>query len=140
MSILVDTGAWYALADKSDSNHEAAKSFYVEKVGILPFVTTEAIVVETWALINAHLGRIAAMSYWSMLLETRLPVLFLEPVEIEIAWVIGKDYPDQDFSFVDCTTFALMERRGITEAFTFDRHFWVFRYGPGRRKALSCLP
>jgi predicted nucleic acid-binding protein len=28
MTIMVDTGAWYALADTSDANHQRAKVFY----------------------------------------------------------------------------------------------------------------
>jgi predicted nucleic acid-binding protein len=30
---------------------------------------------------------------------------------------------DKDYSYVDATSFAVMERLGIETAFTFDRHF-----------------
>ena len=30
---------------------------------------------------------------------------------------------DKTFSFTDCTSFALMERIGVTEVFAFDEHF-----------------
>jgi predicted nucleic acid-binding protein len=32
-------------------------------------------------------------------------------------------YQDQDFSYVDATSFVTMRRLSIGEAFTFDRHF-----------------
>jgi len=32
---------------------------------------------------------------------------------------------DQDFSFTDCTSFALLSRLRIQEAFAFDHHFWA---------------
>lgn len=48
--------------------------------------------------------------------------------------------PDQDFSFTDCTSFALMERLGVAEAFAFDRHFLVYRYGANRQRALRRWP
>jgi hypothetical protein len=37
----------------------------------------------------------------------------LEPIgaaDLERAWAIGEGYPDQDFSLVDRTSFAVMER------------------------------
>jgi predicted nucleic acid-binding protein len=36
---------------------------------------------------------------------------------------IFRDYSDHLFSFVDCASFAVMERLGITRAFAFDSHF-----------------
>ena len=34
-----------------------------------------------------------------------------------------RKYADQDISFTDCVSFALMRRHKIRAAFTFDRHF-----------------
>jgi predicted nucleic acid-binding protein len=34
-------------------------------------------------------------------------------------------YEDQLFSYADAVSFALMQRRGINEAFAFDKHFGV---------------
>ena len=140
MSVLVDTGAWYALADTSDRHHEAARRFYTEQAGRTPFVTTDLIVAETWALLSAHLGRAAALSFWATVREARIPILALEPADLEAAWHIAQAFPDQAFSFTDCTTFALMERQGLTEAFAFDTHFLVYRFGPGRQRAFRRLP
>ncbi|MFQ5990714.1 MAG: type II toxin-antitoxin system VapC family toxin [Candidatus Methylomirabilales bacterium] len=138
--MLVDTGAWYAIADRSDRHHEEASRFYTERVGQTAFVTTELIVGETWALLHSHLGRAAALTFWGTLRETGISILTVDPVDLEAAWHIAQAFADQAFSFVDCTTFALMERRGIHQAFAFDVHFLVYRFGPGRQRALRRFP
>ena len=140
MSMLVDTGAWYALADSSDRWHKEARRFYVEHAGKIPLVTTDLIVAETLTLLHAHLGRRAALIYWETLREARIPILTTEPTDLEAAWHIALTFPDQAFSFTDCTTFALMERLGISDAFAFDAHFLVYRFGPGRHRSFRRLP
>jgi predicted nucleic acid-binding protein len=48
---------------------------------------------------------------------------YLTPEIIEKAWRLFKAFSDHDFSFTDCTSFALMERLHLSAAFTFDAHF-----------------
>jgi len=36
---------------------------------------------------------------------------------------VFRTYRDHLFSFVDCTSFVVMERLGISHAFAFDHHF-----------------
>ena len=38
-------------------------------------------------------------------------------------WEIFKTHQDKEYSFTDCTSFALMQAHVIKNAFTFDRHF-----------------
>lgn len=140
MSMLVDTGAWYALTDVSDRHHKRASQFYADRAGQAAFVTTDLVVAETLNLLTTHLGRPAALQFWGSIREARIPLLTLEPTDLEAAWHIAQAFPDQPFSFVDCTSFALMERLGIHEAFAFDAHFLVYRFGPGRQKALRRFP
>ena len=50
-----------------------------------------------------------------------------------LAEAILERHADQDFSFTDAVSFAVMQERGIEEAFTFDSHFATlgFRMIPG---------
>lgn len=63
MTIMVDTGAWYAVCDQDDANHLRAREFYEKVAGTVPLMTTVAIMVETWALLAARLGRYAAQAF-----------------------------------------------------------------------------
>ena len=129
MSILVDTGAWYAVADKSDRHHRDAAAFYRQSAALGGLVTTDLILGETFALLKSHLGRGSALRFWETLRNAQVPILCAQPVDVEAAWRIARAFPDQDFSFVDCATFAMMERSGIHDAFAFDSHFLVYRFG-----------
>ena len=46
----------------------------------------------------------------------------------ERAWEIFLKYKDKDFSYTDCTSFAVMERLKIDTAFTFDSHFQTMKF------------
>ncbi len=39
------------------------------------------------------------------------------------AWDLFTRYDDKVLSFTDCTSFALLRERGLTEVFTFDSDF-----------------
>jgi len=138
--MLVDTGAWYAIADRSDRHHEKARRFYLAEAPRGRLLTTDLILAETWTLISAHLGRDAALKFWSTLRATRIPIHTLDPTDLESAWRIAEAFPDQTFSLTDCTSFAIMERLGVTDAFAFDRHFLIYRSGPARDRALRRWP
>ena len=138
--MLVDTGAWYAVADRSDRHHARARQFFVDEAPRGRLLTTEVIVAETFTLIGAHIGRSAALEFWARLRAARIPIATLEAVDLEAAWRIATAFPDQTFSFTDCTSFALMERLGVHDAFAFDAHFLVYRFGPRRQRAFRRWP
>jgi len=102
-------------------------------------VTTDHVLLETWTLLRSGVHRSAAEAFWRGL---RAGVASLEletEADIDHAWSIGQDFPDQDFSFTDRTSFAVMVRLGLTRAAAFDDHFAVFRFGPRRSLSLDIV-
>jgi predicted nucleic acid-binding protein len=131
--IFVDTGAWYALVDSDDADHKAAAAFLASNT--MPLITTNFIFSETVTLIRYRIGHEAARSFGQKLMESSfVRVVAVTPADEERAWDIFSKYRDQDFSFVDCISFAVMERMKLSTAFGFDRHFSVMRYAvvPGK--------
>ncbi len=50
-------------------------------------------------------------------------VLWVNVEDEARAWKIFKTHKDKTYSFTDCTSFALMEKNVIKNAFAYDRHF-----------------
>ena len=59
--------------------------------------------------------------------------------DLEVAWAIGEAFPDQDFSIVDRTSFAVMQRLGVHRVASFDADFAVYRFGRGRNRAFEIV-
>ena len=136
MSLFVDTSVWYAAADSGDSSNEPAKR--ILSLGE-SFLTTDHILVETWLLLRHRLHRGAAERFWEGL---RAGVAVIEPVngaDLESAWAIGLDFPDQDFSIADRTSFAVMLRLGIHRAAALDDDYAVFRFGKNKNRAFEIV-
>jgi len=63
-TIFVDTGAWYALADKTDQHHSRAVKKYPALLKQYSHLTTTNLVVaETYILIRRALGYQAAITF-----------------------------------------------------------------------------
>jgi predicted nucleic acid-binding protein len=135
VSLFVDTSIWYAAADASDNADSRARKILSSRE---PLVTTDHVLVETWTLLRNRIHRAAAERFWQGLIAG---AVMLEPVgmtDIEAAWQIGLAYPDQDFSLVDRTSFAVMQRLGLDRAASLDEHFTVVASGRGARRHSRC--
>jgi predicted nucleic acid-binding protein len=104
-----------------------------------PLVTTDRILVETWALIRHRMGRQAAERFWEGVRFGAATVEMVRAADLDSAWEIGRSYRDQDFSIVDRTSFAAMRRLGIEHAASLDDDFAIFRFGPNRRRAFTVV-
>ena len=136
MTMFVDSSAWYALADRGDTEHARATAVLH---GSEVLMTTDHVLVETWLLINSRLDRNAANSFWRNLREGVAEIEHVERADIELAWHIGEHFSDQDFSIVDRTSFVVMERLGLKRVASFDDDFAIYRYGTRRDKAFEVL-
>ena len=136
MSIFVDSSAWYAAADRGDRQNDNAKRLLAADEAL---VTSDHILVESWRLIHHFLSAHAAEAFWEGLRSGIATVEQTTSADLEAAWAIGRRFADQDFSLVDRTSFALMERLGITKVISFDDDFAIYRYGRGRTNAFELL-
>ena len=139
-ALFVDTGAFYAAADRSDAHHGRAAATFEARGTRGDLVTTDHVVIEAWLLLHARLGRGEALRFWDAMATGVVTVLGALASDFASARRIAQEWPDQDFSIVDCTSFAVMERLRIEEAFAFDAHFRLYRWGPARRKAFRVVP
>jgi predicted nucleic acid-binding protein len=136
VTLFVDSSTFYAGADRGDRSHDRAAAILRAGEAL---VTTDHILIETWLLLNGRLGRHTAERFWDGL---RAGVARLESVgsaDLERAWSIGLDFPDQSFSLVDRTSFAVMLRLGVLRVASLDDDFAIFRFGARRERAFEVL-
>ena len=140
MNTLVDSAAFYALADRRDERHGESLRFYEQAIDADRLCTTDYVLVETWTLIAHRLGRPAAMRFWDGLSTGMVPMVGVGAQDLARARAIAHDWADQGFSLVDCTSMAMMERLGIERVFTFDRGFERYRYGEAKSRYFMRVP
>jgi len=125
--VFVDTGAWYALADKRDPDHPAAARFFQSNTH--PLVTTNFIFDETITLLRTRLGWKAAADFGQKIKSSRMvTVTAVNGDDENRAWELFLKFTDTDFSYTDCTSFAIMQRMKLDTTFSFDGHFAVMKF------------
>ena len=121
--ILVDTSALYAVLDRDDEHHTAAKTTWARLLQTdEPLLVTNYIVVETTAIVQHRLG----MEAVRVLCGDILPAL-------DLHWITEADHAHaqnallaadrRKLSLVDCSSFHVMRSRLVRRAFAFDPHF-----------------
>lgn len=125
-TVFIDSSAWVALIDRSDRLHPAARKHWLHSLEEeRSFLTSDYVLDETYTLLRRRARGLAmAMAVHELVAESRY--IDVVPVDAEIrsaAWDLFTAYNDKVLSFTDCTSFALMQRHGLQEAFTFDSDF-----------------
>ncbi|MDE0066497.1 MAG: PIN domain-containing protein [Acidimicrobiaceae bacterium] len=136
--IYVDTSAWVSMADSAEVAHERVAETLSEHRGRL--ITSDHVLQETWTVMRYRHGAAPAETLVNAIRAgiARVEVSLL--ADLEVAAAIGRAFEDQDFSLSDRTSWAVMERLGLSVAISLDRDFRVYRYGSDRRRALNVLP
>jgi predicted nucleic acid-binding protein len=122
--VFADTGAWFALVDQSDNHHMEAVAVYSQLLQSFSLLTTNLVLAETYTLVRRALGQKAAVLFLeSIAASPRVAVVYSDARLESIAETILRKYHDQDFSYTDAVSFAVMRDRAINRVFAFDRHF-----------------
>lgn len=124
--LFVDTSAWVALVDVSDSLHGRASAFWKEMLSAgRRFLTSDYVLDESYTLLRRRRNGLK-MAILLHGLVTESEVIAEAEVGTELrmlGWEIFVGYRDKVLSFTDCTSFALMHERTMLEVFTFDADF-----------------
>lgn len=131
MSIFIDTSAFLMMLDQSADEHPIGLKVWNDAVKQrATLITTNYVTVEAISLIQRRLGMLAVQVFCDRV----TPVLQIEWIESDIhaeAISMMRTANLRDLSLVDCTSFTIMRRLGIADAFAFDRHF--------ERQGFKCL-
>ena len=124
-SVFVDTSAFVALRNGSEAEHARARETLtglIEERAAL--FTSNYVFAETYTALLVRVGRTEAIEWGRRFRAgTAIELVRLEPEVEEEAWEILERHGDKRWSYVDATSFALLERHGGEEAFAFDAHF-----------------
>lgn len=122
-AVFADAFYYFALVNPDDRAHDRAARFAGEYAGLV--VTTE------WVLTEVADGMARPVRFRDLFLglyaglHTDAQVRIV-PFSAEL-FAAGLDLyarrPDKEWSLTDCVSFVVMEREGITDALTGDRHF-----------------
>ena len=126
--VFVDTGSYYGIADERDETHAEAIAIgrHLATSPVTLF-TTNFILAESHVLALARRNRRVALALLQEILRTASTIVRVSARDEARALAIIMKHDDKNYSYTDATSFAVMERLHIQQAFTFDRNF--FQYG-----------
>ncbi|MCV7382693.1 PIN domain-containing protein [Mycolicibacter longobardus] len=119
--IFVDTSFWAALGNARDARHDIAKRLWSARLGMV--VTSNHVLGETWTLLDRRCGRRAALAAAAIRHSASVRVEHITPDVEEQAWEWLGCHDEREYSFVDATSFALMRKKKLVNAFAFDGDF-----------------
>lgn len=131
MSVLVDTGVFFAHHDTDAERHDDAVAAvedlldgahgqpYTSDYVLDETVTLTRMRTDSYDAADAVAGRILGEDPFPNVFET----IHVEPDDLRASLATFREYDDQDLSFTDATTVHLCESRGIDAVLSFDDDF-----------------
>ena len=121
--VFVDTSGYYAELDATDPCHEPARNaFALALRQKCKLITTNYVVHESWAVIQARLGW-EAVDAWRDRLVTLCDVVWVTQELHNLGEARCRQARQRHLSLTDCVSIEVMRRRRIEQAIAFDEHF-----------------
>ena len=129
MRVFIDSSGFLALMDRSDPFHPAARDIATHPdVTHAQHYTSNFVVDEACTLVRARTSHADAAKFLRSLKTSGTVVLRVTPsIEAEAERIFLR-HDDKDFSFTDCTSFALIDAKKLEAFLAFDRHFRQYRF------------
>jgi predicted nucleic acid-binding protein len=123
MIVFTDTSALFALIVRDDYMHIRAKANfdYFEKNDV-HLLTSSYVILETIALLQRRVS-MQAVSDFHIKIQPLLEIVWVDDEWHSRAMQSLLAQGNKNLSLVDCLSFEIMESKGITIAYTFDKHF-----------------
>lgn len=123
--IFIDTGAFLARYLPRDQHHEQAQRGWVELDRERYRCYTSNFVIDEFLTLLARRSHyaFAAERAHRVYGSRKLEILRPDAEDEREAVKLFEQFADQEVSFTDCVSFALMRRYRLQIAFAFDRHF-----------------
>ena len=124
-TLFVDTGGWLGVLDPQDKYHTQAADFFRHALSAYAYlVTTNLVIAETYISIRRSSSHAKAVAFLDLIEKSGRIHCVWSDDELEMnAREVLRLYQDQDFSYTDAVSFAVMQRDGMRDVFAFDRHF-----------------
>lgn len=124
-NILLDTNGWIALLHSGDARHSEAEKIWQGLIrGGARVVVTDWIIAETGngSARSQHRSQVVEAVY-ATINHPRVDLVIIDEDLLRRSLDFFGRHQDKSWGLVDCASFLVMQDRGLSVAFTSDRHF-----------------
>ena len=136
-TVVADTGALYALIDRSDAWHARVVAWWERNRQ--PVVVPVSVLPEVTYLLQTRIGADAELAFVRAVAAGEFTIEALEPHDLDRVAEVMDAYADFPLGFVDASIVAIAERLETREVLTTDRrHFSAVR--PRHARGFQLVP
>lgn len=123
--VFVDTSGLYALVDRQDAHHAAARDVVARIVrGGRRLVVTDYVVSEAVTLAKVRASTRVALRVLDLVEQSAgIRIEWIGASRFDAVKAFVRRHVDHDYSFTDCASFVVMRELKLPQALTTDGHF-----------------
>lgn len=129
--LFVDAGAWIAMANKKDRQHQAARVFYSTLPQSVELYTSYSVISEAFTWLRYHLGYQVAFKFINAIdkasTSQSLKIIYPDALIDAKTRQYLQRYKDHNLSYSDAASFVICDLLKINDVFGFDKDFYIVR-------------